>query len=192
MAGNMFRDLRVRGNQRGQVLILASLTLPLVLALVGFVVDVGWAHFRKQAAQSAAEAGAIGGAIAAKNAANQSCGTGWTCQSATACPSALNTPTDPVQAACLYAQQNGFTNGATHPSQTVTVAANLSSTSSSGVPGVSPSYWISVTVTEKMPLTFLSALGQQFATISYKSTAAVWGASGGRLHLYTQPIGHRH
>jgi len=165
-------------------MILAALSFPVTLALVGFVVDVGWAHFRKQAAQTAAQSAAFAGAIAAQNATNQTCANGWTCQGATACPSSLTTPGDPVQAACLYAIQNGFTNGSTRPAQTVTVAANTTSASSSGVSGVSPSYWIAVTVTERLPLTFLSVLGQQFATVSYKAISGVWLPSAGGC-IYT-------
>lgn len=167
--------------QRGQALIFAALTLPLTAAAIGLVVDVGWAHFRKQACQSAAVSAAMAGAVAAQNASTQSCGSGWTCQSDTSCPASLTTPTDPVQAACLYAQQNGFTNGSTSPSRTVTVAAN---TSGSGVSGMSPSYYISVTVSERLPLTFLAVLNQQYAWVRSKSTAGVWLPSAGGC-IYT-------
>lgn len=161
-----------------------TLSLPVTLALIGFVVDVGWAQFRKQACQSAAEAAAFAGAIAAQNATNQTCGNGWTCQSSTACPSSLTKTSDPVQAACLYAQANGFTNGGKNNYQSVTVAANTSSAVSSGVTGLSPSYWIRVTVREKLPLTFLSVLGQQFGSVAYQSTAGTWTPSAGGC-IYT-------
>jgi Flp pilus assembly protein TadG len=172
-----FRKSNRQSAAGGQAIVMLTLSLPLVLALVGFVVDVGWAHFRKQACQSAAEAAAFAGAIAAQNASNQTCGNGWTCQSATACPSSLTTPNDPVQAACLYAQANGFTNGAKNGYQSVKVAANKSSAQSSGVTGVSPSYWVAVTVREKLPLTFLSVLGQQFTSVAYQSIAGTWTPS---------------
>jgi hypothetical protein len=161
------RKPRESKRQRGQVLIMATLSLTLTFALLGLVVDVGWAHFRKLASYSAAQSASIAGARAAMLVANPTCGGGLTCQSATACPGTLNTPTNPIHAACLYAQQNGFTNGG---SQGVLIADN---TSGAPVPGVSPSFWISATVSERLPLTFLSVLGQQFVTVAARSTAGV-------------------
>src|SRR5579862_6677314 len=167
--------------KRGQVLLFFSLSLPMTLALIGFVVDVGWAQYRQTAAKNAAESGALAGAITAQSDSSQSCSGNWTCQASTACPSTLNTSTNPVQVACMYAKQNGFTNGANGGKQTVKVAAN---TTSSGISGVNPSYWVTVTVSERLPLTFLSVLGQQFVTVSHQSTAGTWLPSAGGC-IYT-------
>jgi len=162
--------------RRGQTTLFATLSLVPVLGMMGLVVDAGYGHMLRESAQTAAQAAAIAGAMAAKGASNYTCGSGVTCQSATACPSSLTTPTNPIQAACLYAKQNGFTNGGLSGDQTVTVAAN---TSTPPITGTSPSYWISATVSQKMPLTFLAVLGQQFGNISANSTAAVFGSSTG-------------
>src|ERR1700694_4830906 len=100
--------LLLRNRQRrGQALIMATLSLTLTFAVLGLAVDVGWSHFRKQASYAAAQSAAIAGARAAMVVANPTCGGGLTCQGPTACPGALNAPTNPVHAACLYAQQNG-------------------------------------------------------------------------------------
>lgn len=169
---------QVKARQRGQAALFATLTMVPVLGMIGLVVDAGYGHMQKEAAQTAAQAAAIGGIMAAKGSSNYTCGSGVTCQGATACPSTLNTPTNAIQAACLYAQQNGFTNGG---NQTVSIAAN---TSSSPVSGTSPSYWMTATVTQRMPLTFLSVLGQQWVTVSANSTAAIFGASSGGGCVY--------
>lgn len=164
------RKPRKKG-QRGQVLIMATLSLTLTFAVLGLAVDVGWSHFRKQSAYAAAQSAAIAGARAAMFVADPSCGGGLTCQSTpTACPGALTPTTNPVVAACLYAQQNGFTNGVN--SHNVLIADN---TIGAPVPGVTPAFWISATVSERQPLTFLSVLGQQFVTVAARSTAGVVG-----------------
>jgi len=160
------------------------MSLPVTFGLVGFVVDIGWAHYRRLACQNAAESAAMAGAIAAQNAASQSCGSGWTCQASTACPAVLGTPADPVQAACLYAKQNGFTNGGNSGNQSVTVTANTTALVLSATQTLHPGYWVSVTVSEKLPLTFLSVLGQQYGNVSYQSIAGVWLPSAGGC-IYT-------
>lgn len=171
---------------RGQALIFVTLSLPVTLGVVGFVVDLGWAYYRKEACQTAAMAGASAAGVTAFNAAQQNCTGGWTCQSDTVCPASLTNTADPVIVACLYAKQNGFTNGANGGKQTVSVAAN---TSASPVAGISPSYWISVTVSERLPLTFLAVLGTQWANVASKSTNAVYVPSAGGCIYTLSPTG---
>ncbi|MGO9254814.1 MAG: pilus assembly protein TadG-related protein [Bryobacteraceae bacterium] len=165
-----------KASQRGQTALFATISMVPVLGMIGLVVDAGYDQMVKEAAQTAAQSAAIAGIMAAKSASNFTCGSGVTCQAATACPSSLTTPTNPIQAACLYAAQNGFTNGAKSGNQTVMIAAN---TTAPPISGTSPSYWISATVSQKLPLTFLAVLGQQWANVSANSTAAVFGGGGG-------------
>jgi hypothetical protein len=174
-------NAKSKASQRGQTALFATLTMVPVLGMIGLVVDAGYAQMQREAAQTAAQSAAIAGIMAAKGASNFTCGSGVTCQSATACPASLTTPTNPIQAACLYAAQNGFTNGAKGGNQTVTIAAN---TTAPPISGTSPSYWISATVSQKLPLTFLAVLGQQFGNVSANSTAAVFGGGGGDGCLY--------
>lgn len=66
-------------------------------------------------------------------------------------------------------------------------------TSGPPLPGISPSMWISATVAEKRPLSFLSVTGQQWGTVSARATAGVVGSnnciyaldptSSGALHV---------
>src|SRR5579872_5751147 len=104
--------------QRGQVAIMVTLSLPVSLGLLGLVVDIGWANWRKEACRGAAQSAAMAAAVAAKAA-----GT-YTVQADTACPSTLSASV-PLQAGCMYAVQNGFTNGASR--RTVSMAAGTSS-----------------------------------------------------------------
>lgn len=174
-------DAQSKVRQRGQAALFVTLTFVPMLGMIGLVVDAGYGHMQREAAQTAAQAAAVGGIMAAKSASNYTCGSGVTCQSATACPSSLSTPSNPIQAACLYAEQNGFTNGGSSGNQSVSIAAN---TTSSPVSGTSPSYWLTATVSQKLPLTFLAVLGQHWATVSASSTAAIFGSSSGGGCIY--------
>jgi len=150
--------------------------------MIGLVVDLGYANYVKQNCLTAAQSAAIAGGMAAKGR-TMTCGTGSNavpCQAATACPGTLTTPTtDPIQAACLYAQQNGFTNGANGGKISVKVAADLSSHTASPVSGVSPAYWMRVTVSQQLPQTFSAVMGKTLATAAAESTSGVFQSSGG-------------
>jgi hypothetical protein len=164
--------------ERGQVLIMVSLSLVATLGILALVVDLGWAFWRKEAATTAAEAAANAAAIAASNATAFSCsGTGGVpCQSATACPAdpASTPPNNVITTACLYAQQNGFVNSGR---QTVMVEANTSSVPVSGVSGVS--YWVRATASESIPQLFAAVLGKSFMNVTSQSVSAVFGQAKG-------------
>ena len=159
---------------------MVTLSLPVLCGLIGLVVDVGWAYWRKEACQAAANAAALAGAIVAYNASDQTCGNGLTCQTATSCPANPQSTADPVQVACLYATQNGFTDGAKGGRQAVSIAAN---TTASPVSGTSPGYWITATVSERLPLTFLSVLGAQWTTVKAASVAGSYAQGGGCVYV---------
>ena len=119
-------------NRRGQTALMFTLATMLLFGMLGLVVDIGWAYFRKEAAQTAADATAQAAALSAYSAASGgsvSCGTTgvacWT--SETDCPSSITTPANNMQKGCLYAYANGFT-----PSSKVRV------TLQSGVGGAPP------------------------------------------------------
>ena len=173
--GIMEKD-KSKASRRGRVARFVVLSLVPVLGMIGLGVGAGWAYLQRDAAQAAAQRAAIAGIMVARSASNFTCGDGVVCQTATACPATLNAPGNPIQAACLYARQAGFTNGAHGGTQTVTIAAN---TTAAPVSGTSPSYWISATVSQKLPLKFLAVLGQPWRDASANSTAAVFGGGGG-------------
>src|SRR6185436_857517 len=116
----------------------------------GMVVDMGWAYYRKQAAQSAAQAAAIAAVAAAVQSAgaNISCGAvDIVCQSETVCPNpAPNPATNNTDKGCLYATDNGFSTGGR---QKVTLEAGLGTPPTGN--GASPKYWVTARVSESLP-----------------------------------------
>jgi hypothetical protein len=174
--------MSTRRRDQGQAAIFLTLTLIPVLGLLGLAVDVGWASWRQEAAKNAAQAAVIAAAVAASNL-SLTCGTGGvTCQGPTACPVTLNRPTDPVQAACLYAQSNGFTNGGNSGRQSVKIAADLYANTHPPVSGYVPTYWISATVSESIPATFGAVLGLGGLNPSARATAGVFSSGGGCIY----------
>ena len=167
-----------RNRSRGQTAILMTLSLIPILGMIGLVVDFGIGYWRKTECLTAAQSAAIAGAMAAKSR-TMTCGNTSTtvpCQADTACPASLTNPSDPIQAACLYAKQNGYTNGGRI---SVTVAADLSSNTPAPVSGVSPTYWMRVTVSQGIPQTFSAVLRNTLATAKAESTAGYFQAGGG-------------
>jgi hypothetical protein len=154
-----------------------TMTLTVSLGLIGLVVDIGWAYWRKEACATAASAAAFAAisAASASSVTNQSCGSGltsWTC-STYPCPANPVSVSNNLDNGCLYAKQNGFLDAGR---QTVTMQGG---TTAPPTPGVTPAYWVKATVTERIPTLFSAALGQPYEQIASQSTAAIFKGSGG-------------
>jgi hypothetical protein len=151
------------------------MTLTVSLGLIGLVVDIGWAYWRKEACATAANAAAFAAVSAASAATSQSCGAGstsWTC-STFQCPANPSMPsTNNLDNGCLYAKQNSFVNTGR---QTVSLQGGTSAPSL----GVTPAYWVTATVTERVPTLFSAVLGQPWEQIAMQSTAGLFRGSGG-------------
>lgn len=149
-----------RNYQRGSAFFMVMLMAVPMFVAIGFVVDVGWAYYTRQAAHASAEAAALGAVRATLDGIK----TGGTytfgsqtlvCQTATACPTTIPSPTTSnLQNGRAYAIANGFTSGGPH-SQTVTIAANTTSP----IDGLAVNYWLTVRITQKNPLTFSTVPG---------------------------------
>jgi hypothetical protein len=172
-------------NERGQAALFMTMTLTVSLGLIGLVVDEGWGYWRQEACLTAAQSAAMSGIIFAKNNNTtwppSTCTTTSTivCQSTqTPCPTNLTPPTTPttdVQAACLYAQQNGFK---ATGKQNVTIAANTGNAPTAG--GAATSYYMTARVTEQVPLTFLAVIaGRTNSTVAAVATAGVISSPAG-------------
>jgi hypothetical protein len=175
--------------ERGQALVLITLTSVMIFAILGLVVDVGWSHFRQHAAQAAADAAALAAANSAyvSSAGNPSCGVNSVvCQAATTCPATIvSPPTSNLMAGCLYARSNGFVASG---NQKVTMTANVTSPAPTA-PGVTVKYWVNASVTETETELFSAVLGNRYLTVGATATAAVLpGASGGCIYV-TDPSG---
>lgn len=155
-----------------------TMSLVVTLGLLGLVVDIGWAYWRREAAKTAAESAAMAAIMSVSSSTITACNSGGvTCQDETACPASLTSPPSTnILAGCLYAQQNGFVNSG---KQTVTVAAHGPDNVGPPVAGVTPTYWVSVVVSETIPQTFSAILGQQNATVKVRGTAAIFQKNDG-------------
>ncbi|HXJ43242.1 MAG TPA: pilus assembly protein TadG-related protein [Bryobacteraceae bacterium] len=155
----------------GQTLIMFTLALVPLMGMLGLVVDIGWAYFRQEAAQTAADAAANAAASAAYVAAGGGaplCSTiGVACYSDEhPCPATITSPAaDNIQAGCMYARDNGFV---TTGRQTVTFQAGVGNAPIST--GVTVGYWVIVRVREQIPQLFSAALGFPTATVMGRTT----------------------
>jgi Flp pilus assembly protein TadG len=139
--------MTVRINSRkGQALLMMSFSITAMFGVMALVVDVGWANYRKQAAQAAADSAASAAVRAAIAKGLNTCGDQLGCY-----PTAPYTcPATPpsiavtnIDSACMMAAANGFT---TSGSQAVNVYANLGNPPTvNGAVGV---YWATVVITE--------------------------------------------
>src|SRR5215831_18896120 len=135
-ADNRYRRISVaagKGTKRkGQASVLMAMSMLVICGLLGLVVDIGWASWRKEACKTAAEAAAHAAVKAAKDGGTSN----YNVTSATNCPSSP-TSTTPLGIGCMYAQANGFTSG----SDNRTVTYQAGTTAGSQVSGVSTVYW---------------------------------------------------
>jgi Flp pilus assembly protein TadG len=175
--------------ERGQVLVMITLSAILIFAILGLVVDIGWVHFRKNAAQTAADAAALAAVQAASISSSGSpiCGANSVvCQAATACPSSISSPpANNLLAGCLYAKSNGFVASG---SQNVTMAANTTSPPPSA-PGATVKYWVNVSIAERQTELFSAILGNKYLTVGANATAAMLPSAGGGCVYVMDPSG---
>ena len=175
------------GNRSGQTAVLFTLAIVPLLGMVGLVVDIGWMYFRKQAAQTAADAAAAAAAAAAYATAGggPTCGsTGIACHSTEyVCPaSPTTTPTTNIEYGCLYAKENGFVSTGR---QKVTIQAGVGAPPTA--PSVVISYWMIVRVSEQIPQLFSSVLGFSAGTVTARATTGVREGTAGGCVLTLNP-----
>lgn len=177
--------------RNGQALVMATLSLFLMFGMLSLGVDLGWGYYRREVAQTAADAAAAAVIKAAltSSPSSQTCGSnnvwcGTTAGTITSCPTTA--PTNPVTSfdyGCMLAADNGFTpNGS---SRTVTIQANTTSPAPT-VPGTTVSYWATVRISESETPFFGSPGNDGLLNSSAMSTAAITstGSSGSNPCLY--------
>jgi Flp pilus assembly protein TadG len=163
-----------------------TLALVPLMGMLGLVVDIGWAYYRRESAQTAADAAAGAAAMAAYNSAGgsaPSCGTTGVSCSATEyiCPSTLTTATNNIEVGCLYAKDNGFV---TSGRQKVTVQSGVGNPPSGSA---STDYWVVVRVSERVPQLFSRVLGVTDANITARATTGTKTASSGGCVIVMNP-----
>jgi Tfp pilus assembly protein PilX len=179
---------RIR-RRRGQALVLVTAAMFVMLGMLALVVDLGWAHYRREAAQAAADAAALAAAQAAMQTSgggSVSCGSQIACQSTPqACPSSPSVPpTNNLVSGCLYAAANGFRQAGR---QSVRLASGITSPPPTA-PGVNARYWVTAYVSENTPRFFSGLLGRG-ATVAARATAIIPPATGGGCIYVLRPTG---
>ena len=179
---------RNKSGVKGQALVLVTLGLISMCGLMGLAVDLGWSYFVEKQAQTAADTAALAAAQEA-NIRIGSTAFGFVCPVAAAsnmevfCQQTVESCTV-IQAntdsnlhnGCLYAAQNGFTQGGMGGRQTVTVQAYDSTIMPADVSGIAASnvaYWVTVRTTQTVPQLFSAVLGNAEGTVTAKATAAL-------------------
>lgn len=155
--------------RKGQALVTIASSITLLLGAMGLVMDIGYSRYQYARAQTAVESAAMAGVEAAMAYGSTSCGTHVVCQSATACPTSINSSniTSNIQNACLYGETNGF---GTTTKATLTVASGTGNPAT--VSGVNTLYWVTATASSTNNTLFSYLMG--FAT-----TKAVAQATAG-------------
>lgn len=159
-----------------------TLSLTAILGMLGLAVDVGWAYYRQQAAQAAADAAAVAAVRAAVTSGLGACtGAIWCNATATNCPATAPTsPSTSFDNACMLASANGFT---TSGIDTVSVQAGISSAAPT-VSGPVPSYWAVVRVNEALPALFGAAFARGGLNPGATATAGAMNSAGGGSCIY--------
>jgi hypothetical protein len=157
---------------------MVTLALLPMFGILGLVTDVGYMHFIKMSAQTAAEAAAQAAIIdyrATVGGGSPTCGLNNVVCSATPsnCPSNITTPANSIEHGCMYAQLHGF-NSTNH---WVTYEAGAASTPPTA-PGMgTASYWVTFRAVQKVPMMFSAVLGNTSGMVAARSTTALIGAS---------------
>lgn len=155
-----------RDSRAGQILILSAMSIFLLFGVMGLAVDLGYAFYVKQSAQSAADAAAVAAVNYAYKSGHYTCGSnGVVCGTALSCPETIGSVTTALLAGCAYANSNGFTNTG---AQTVSVIANNTT-----VNGASTLYWVQATVTQSVNNFFGFPANIPLQTVRASSTAAL-------------------
>ena len=174
---------RTRKRQCGQTAVLYTLMLTTMFGLMGLVTDVGWAFYRKQSAQAAAQAAALA-TVKAAMAAGGVCGTNnVVCQAETACPAniVVGTGMTNIEKGCVYAQQNGYT---TAGKQKVTLQSGTGT-----VNGVTVTYWAIAKASEQLPQMFSAVLGNTTANLTARSIVGYVPPNNGGCIYVIAPTG---
>src|SRR5690242_8530283 len=171
----MSQRFSARYARGGQVNILVTLAMVPMIGMVGLVSDLGYMYYIKKSAQAAADSAALAAVYtfnSSMSGSSFSCSVSWMCnQPRRQCPTGLTTATNPVEAGCLYAKQNGFAPDNTN--QNVTIESHVTPNVPTA-PGLgSAAWWITVRVSQRVPQLFSAIMGNRDGVVTARATAAV-------------------
>jgi len=165
-----------RRSRSGQSVLLVSLAAVPMIAMIGLVTDLGYMHYLKKSAQAAADAAALAGVYRYNRTvfgSGASCSSSnWACHTDEwSCPGTITSAADPVQAACMYAGLNGFSNATAN--QKVTIVSGTNSSIPTAPAVNQGGWWITVRITQTVPQLFSTVLGNTNGTVAARATAVV-------------------
>ena len=168
---------RQSSRQSGQIIIMLTMMLVPMFGMLGLVADVGYMHFVKMSAQTAAESAAQATVVnlhKTLGGSDWTCTTpGITCSATPATCAQITTPTNSVEVGCMYAQAHGFKS----TNQWVTYQAGIHGTPPTATGSGTGSYWVTFRVIQKVPQMFSAILGNMSGMVAARSSAAIQGAS---------------
>ena len=169
--------------QRGQTTVLFTVMLTTVFGVAGLVTDFGWAYYRKQTAQAAAQAAALATVKAGMTLGGVCDMNHVVCQAETTCPTSITVSSTmtSVDKGCLYAQSNGFTSTGR---QKVTIETGTVSYN-----GVFVTYWAVAKVSEQLPSLFSIVTGNTSSTLTAKSSVGYIPPTNGGCIYVIAPTG---
>src|SRR5262245_5011142 len=176
----MLDRFRAQGRRKGQAVILVTLVLMPMIGLIGLVTDLGYMNYVQKSAQAAADSAAKAAVYKFNRTLAGSsfdCSISWMCnQPSVPCPPGLTSASNPVETACLYAAQNGFSTS--NPQQNVTIESHTTPKvpTAQGVNNVG--WWITVRVTQTVPQLFSAILGNSTGMVAARASAVVQPALG--------------
>jgi len=161
---------------------MVTLATVVIFGSLALAADVGWAYFRRETAQAAADSAVLAAVRAAVHTSPSSltCGSGgvWCSSTATTCPSpTVTSASTSFDNACMMAAANGLSG------ETVTIQANTTSAVPT-VLGPSAAYWVTARVYHTATAWFGGLVGAHSLTASARSTAAAISSSGGGGCVY--------
>jgi hypothetical protein len=164
---------------------MVTISLVVMLGMLGLAVDLGWEFYVHKTARAAADSAALGAVRQARagllgTAGPYTCMTsGLTCQ-----PSLVNcgAAQGNLATGCQFAATNGFLDGGIEGRQTLRIQADVGSPGCGAAsppncvptaPGVAALYWVHAIATETVPQLFSGILGNTTGVVSADATAAL-------------------
>ncbi len=163
-------------SNRGQAILFTTLSLTVLFGILGFAVDIGWGYYLQRMTQAAADAAALSAASKALQSMGQdvtpTCAVNVTCQQMTSCPATGN-----LNSGCLYASQNGVSQGGVSGRQSIQLAAQTTTPApdAPNVPGIE--YWVEAIASHQSPQLFSAVLGNHNLNVTAKAIAAIYPES---------------
>jgi hypothetical protein len=179
-----------RTRQKGQAIVMVSLSLVAMCGILGLAVDLGWSYFIRRNGQAFADAAALAATEEALRLGGASatayCGNGTIVCNTPAlapCPGTITTPASNLDNGCLYARGTGsgsnyygFVNGANGSrTQTSNFEAGSGRLILSNGAQIDTFYWARSRVSESIPQLFSAVLGNRTALVAARATAAIVG-----------------